>query len=57
MNRYIPAVMIMLLFSLSCIGSLSKNETLQNDKIDKKLRAEMEALNKQAYRYLAENRL
>lgn len=55
MKRYVPCIVIILLLALSCTGSISKNESWQNEQIDPKIKAVTEQLDGQVYAYLQAN--
>lgn len=55
MTKFLHAPVCLFVLSVGCTSGITKNEVLQNDKIDGKLRAEIAVLTKQAYKSLCDN--
>lgn len=55
MRWYLPAIFFVFSFSVSCNGGITKQEITQNDKIDPKVKKELDNTTQQIYTYLKEN--
>lgn len=55
MRKFLSLLICISFYSYSCTSSIAKNEIFQNDKIDPAIKAEIEAIDKQAYKNMCDN--